>query len=81
MDKFLILRLLHSMYLGLLLLFILFYFEAYQPYKLHNLCAEASAKTVLQSAPNPDAYGYYQNLYKGCISQKTVTLLTLFKQQ
>ncbi|MEK7617332.1 MAG: hypothetical protein AAB414_04730 [Patescibacteria group bacterium] len=69
MDKFFIIRILHFIYLGLLLIFIAFYFTAYQPFKLHGICAEKSAKTILKSEPIPDAYDLYQGLYKNCISQ------------
>ncbi len=67
------------MYLGLLLTFILFYFEVYQPYKLHNICAKSSAEAVLNKDSNPNSYDYYQALYNACVSQKSITLLTLFK--
>lgn len=79
MNKFLILRIAHFIYLGLLLTLILFYFEVYQPYKLHNICAESSAKTVLNESSNPNSYEYYHALYNACVSEKSITLLTLFK--
>lgn len=70
MNKFLIFRIFHFVYLGLLLTFILFYFTVYQPIKLHSLCAETSAKTVLGSTSNVDAYDFYQRLHKDCIAKK-----------
>jgi len=68
-----VIRALHILYLTLLLVFIYFFFNTYQPFKLHQVCAEESAKEVLKLNPQ-DSYGYYKNLYEKCYSQKTITL-------
>lgn len=79
MNKLLILRVAHTIYLGILLTFILFYFEVYQPNKFHDVCAEISAKKVLRQDFNPNAANIYDSYYKDCVSEKSITLLTLFK--
>ncbi|OGE19639.1 hypothetical protein A3J19_04595 [Candidatus Daviesbacteria bacterium RIFCSPLOWO2_02_FULL_41_8] len=70
MNRFHILKALHLIFLGLLLTFIYFYFAEYQPLKVHSACAESSAKSVLNFGSNTDAFGFYNQLYKNCISQK-----------
>jgi len=68
MNKLLILKVLHITYVGLLLIFIYFYFSYYKPFKLHTVCAEASAKTVLAAKSQYDPHDYYLNLYQSCLS-------------
>lgn len=79
MNRQSILKLLHFVYLGFLLTFIYFYFSAYQPLKLHNTCAISSSQQVLNSKNQERAYELYKELYADCISEKSITLLTLFK--
>ena len=69
MNKFLILRVLNLAYLGILLTFIYFYFFEYQPLKLHEECAESSAKTVLAAKSQIDPHDYYLELYQACLSK------------
>lgn len=68
MKKFFFLKLLHFVYLGLLLAFIAFYFTYYIPAKAHNECVKYSAETTLKTSDS-DAYTLYHYLYKTCISK------------
>ena len=67
MYKPTLLNVANLIYIGLLSLFIFFYFQVLQPIKIGDKCAEASAKATLSLSP-ADAYGYYQGLYKDCLS-------------
>ena len=70
MNWYFVFRVLHSIYLGVLLTFIFFYFTQYRPVKVHAVCAESSAKSVLKLGSEGDAYGVYKSLYEECSSQK-----------
>lgn len=70
MYKLTPLNVVNLIYIGLLSLFILFYFQTLQPLKIKDACAESSAKATLSLAP-ADAYGYYQGLYKNCLSKNS----------
>jgi len=54
-----------------------FFFNIYQPIKVHRICADSSAKEVLKSN-SKDAFDMYQSLYKDCSSEKSLSLATIF---
>ncbi len=60
-------------YIGLLSLFILFYFQILQPIKIGEQCAESSAKATLRLTP-VNAFDYYQGQYKDCLSKNSELL-------
>ena len=60
-------KVLHLTFLGILSIFIYFYFAEYKPLKLHTECAQNSARAVLASDNKTDAYDLYQKLYDSCM--------------
>ncbi len=50
--------------------FIFFYFTQYRPVKVHAVCAESSAKSVLKLGTEGDANGTYKSLYEECSLEK-----------
>lgn len=70
MKRFMSLKSVQIAYIGFLSLFIAYYLVSYRPYKAHRICAEESAKTVLETKTKGDSYQMYQNLYKNCVSEQ-----------
>lgn len=70
MYKLTLLNVANLIYISLLSLFILFYFQILQPIKIGEQCAETSAKATLKLSPT-NAYDYYQNLYKDCLAKNS----------
>ncbi|OGE64300.1 hypothetical protein A3I48_03680 [Candidatus Daviesbacteria bacterium RIFCSPLOWO2_02_FULL_36_7] len=67
MNRFSILRVLHLLFLGVLLAFIYFFYAVYQPLKAHNVCAKNSAESVLGINQQNNAFDLYQQTYKNCL--------------
>ena len=68
MNRFWLVKILHLVFLGLLLSFIFVYFTELQPAKKQAQCAEFSTRSVLGAASNEDAFDLYNKLYKNCLT-------------
>lgn len=76
MYKFSVLNVVNIIYIGLCLVFIFFYFHDIRPEKIKDICAESAAKATL-NLPKPsmiDAFDFYQEQNKKCISDKSAIL-------
>jgi len=69
MNRFLVLKVLNLIFLGLLLSFIFFYFAELLPVKNKAFCAEVTSKYVLETTSKENAFEVYNQLYRKCLTQ------------